>query len=111
MLQGYVFLVSKNGFFRHGLKQALAGGTLTFAGEEISADAALGFLQSTHQTIDLIVVDADALDGSVSLKAISDQYPQISIVMLSADQSSTARAQAAEFKAKALLPNTISAEA
>ena len=84
MLQGYVFLVSKNGFFRHGLKQALAGGTLTFAGEEISADAALGFLQSTHQTIDLIVVDADALDGSVSLKAISDQYPQISIVMLSA---------------------------
>jgi two-component system nitrate/nitrite response regulator NarL len=111
MLQGNVLLISKNGFFRQGLRQALAADTLSFVGEEFSPTAALVFLQSGHQNVDLIVFDADAADGSTSLTEISDRYPQISMVMLSADQSSTAREQAAEFKAKALLPNTISAEA
>ena len=111
MLQGNVLLVSENGFFRQGLRQALAADTLSFVGEEFSSTAALVFLQSTRQTVNLIVVDADTADGSASLKEISDQYPRISIVMLSADQGSITREQATEFKAKALLPNTISAEA
>jgi len=111
MLQSDVLLVSKNGFFRQGLRQALAADTLSVVGEEPSPTAALAFLQPRNQNVDLLVFDAEAADGSASLKEISDQYHQISIVILSADQSSIAREQATRVKAKALLPATISAEA
>jgi two-component system nitrate/nitrite response regulator NarL len=111
MLRGDVLVVSNNIFLCNGIMQALAKDTLSIAGTENSPDAALSLLQSERQHVDLIVVDADTRGGIDGMKAIADQYPEIGIVILSARPGEIAREQAAEIKAKAMLPNTVSAEA
>src|ERR1700742_2632404 len=98
MLQGNVLLVSKNHFMRQGLVQALSKDTLSVAGEEFSAEAAFALLQSGNQHVDVIVFDADSAGEGADLKPIADQYPQISIVVLTAEPGSFAYEQAAEIR-------------
>jgi two-component system nitrate/nitrite response regulator NarL len=111
MLRGDVLIISNNIFLCNGLTQALAKDTLSFAGAESSPETALFLLQSGHQHIDLIVVDADTSGGMSAMKAIAEQYPEVGIVVITADPSQIAYEQAAKIKAKAVLPNTVSAEA
>ena len=110
MLRGEVLLVSKNPYVRQGLRQALADDTLSVAGEEATARDALSVLQSGNLKADLIIFDADC-DHTTDLKAIADQYPHIGIVILTADINCFPYDQAVEVKAKAVLPNIVSAEA
>jgi two-component system nitrate/nitrite response regulator NarL len=111
MLRGDVLIVSNNIYMCNGIMQALAKDTLSVAGTENSPEAALFLLQSGHQHVDLIVVDANTCGGIDGMKAIADQYPEIGIVIITADPREIACEQAAEIKAKAMLPNTVSAEA
>jgi two-component system, NarL family, nitrate/nitrite response regulator NarL len=111
MLRGDVLLVSKNVFLCEGLVQALAQDTLSVAGRASSPEAALSLLQSGHPHVDLIVFDADTSDGTATMKAIADQYPDVGIIIITSDPSQIAYEHAAEIKAKAMLPNTLSAEA
>jgi two-component system, NarL family, nitrate/nitrite response regulator NarL len=111
MLRGEVLLVSRNPYVRQGLRQALAKDTLSVAGELASAEVALSVLQSRSQHVDVIVYDADVCDQPADLRAIVDQYPQIGIVRLTSAPDSFDYEQAAEVAAKAVLPNSVSAEA
>jgi len=111
MLRGDVLIISNNVFLCNGLTQALAKDTLSVAGTESSPEAALFLLQSGSKHIDLIVVDADTSGGMSIMRAIADQYPEVSIVIITADPGQIAYEQAAEIKAKAMLPYTVSAEA
>ena len=111
MLRGDILLVSKNPFMCRGLKLALAQDTLSVAGEELSAAAALSFLRSGHQHVDLVLVDWDSADAGHDLNAIADCYPDIGIVILSANPIASRYEQFAKVKPKALLPNSVSAEA
>ena len=110
MLCANVLLISKNHFLCCGLAQALAKDTLSVVGEEPSAEAALSLLQSGQQ-VDVIVFDADSADGVTGLKAITDQYPQVRVVILAADISAVVYERAVECNLRALLPLSISAEA
>lgn len=111
MLRGDVLIISNNIFLCNGLMQALAKDTLSFVGAESSPDAALFLLQSGHQHVDLIIVDADTSGGMSIIKAIAEQYPEVGIVIITADPGQIAYEQAVEIKARAVLPNTVSAEA
>jgi two-component system nitrate/nitrite response regulator NarL len=110
MLRGDTLLISKSPFVCQGLLLALAKDTLSVVGEARSPAAALSFLQSGHQHVDLIIFDGDAAEDS-GLKAISERYPEIGIVILAANPMSIAYDQVAEVRPKALLPTTLSAEA
>ena len=111
MLRGDILLISSNVFLREGLVQSLAKDSLSVAGQEGSLDAALALLQTGHLHVDVIVVDVDTSGDAAGLRAIAECYPEVSIVMIAADPSQIAHEQAAEVRAKALLPNTVSAEA
>jgi two-component system nitrate/nitrite response regulator NarL len=113
MVRGRVLLVAKNVLLREGLKHVLNADTLSVVGEEASPLAALTFLQSGGQHVDLIICD---LDGSsdqdlVDFKSIVEAYPQIIVVILTAEAGTPEFEKAIEVGARSFLPATISGEA
>ena len=111
MIQGDVFLLSESAILRAGLVQALTQDTLSLVGEQPSAEAAIAYMQSTGQHVDVIVFDADGPEKLDDLKEITDQYPGVCIVVLARDPNSISLECANGVRAKAVLPNTVSPEA
>ena len=111
MIRGGVLVVSKNSFLRRGLAHALAKDSLSLVGEACSLEAALATLESSAQQVDVIIFDADTAGCMVDMKTISEQHPRTHVVIIAANISAVPRDQAAEVKAMALLPNSLSPEA
>jgi two-component system nitrate/nitrite response regulator NarL len=111
MLQGNVLLVSQSVFLRRGLVEALGTDTLSVAGDVASLDEALSLLQPGHPRVDVIVIDADTIDLTTSIKTWTDRDPDVSIVIIAGVPSQIAAQQRAKIKPKAILPSCLSAEA
>ena len=113
MAQRHVLLVGKSVLLRQGLKHVLNGDVLAVVGEESSLFAALQFLQSSDEHVDLIIYDQEENSGDelTDLKAIVDAYPPVTLVILTAGVNAPSLEKAVEAGARGFLPNTISPEA
>ena len=108
-----ILLAAQNALFREGLKHVLAKEKHAVVREEQSLQTTLSFLRSTNQPVDLIIYEPTQ-DQSMELEcftAISDEFPQVIIVVLTGVAISDGLESAIRGKARGILPNTISAAA
>jgi two-component system nitrate/nitrite response regulator NarL len=113
MEPGRVLLTAQNALFREGVKLVLAKDKLSIVQEERSLPAALSFLRSTDQPVDLLVYEHSENQSSDldCFAAISSEFPQITVVVLAGGVTSDGLESAIRGGARGVLPNTISAAA
>ena len=113
MEPGRILLAAQSLLFREGFKLFLAKDKLSIAREEQSLPAALSFLRSTGEPINLVVYEySDNQNADLDcLAAISSEFPQTIIVMLAGGATSDVLESAINGGVRGILPNTISAAA
>jgi two-component system, NarL family, nitrate/nitrite response regulator NarL len=110
---GRILLTTQNAFFREGVKHVLAKDKLSIVREERSLSAALSFLRSTDQGVDLLVYEHNENQDTDldCFMAIGNEFPQVIIVALIQGATSNGLESAIRGGARGVLPNTISAAA
>ena len=108
-----LILAGVNGLFREGLKHVLSGDTIKIVGECASLLDAISLLRSTDQSADLIVYDLNekTADDLSSLKEISQEFPQVSVVILADNADLVGLDMAVAGGARGFLPKSISSGA
>jgi two-component system nitrate/nitrite response regulator NarL len=111
--QHNLVLCSENRLFREGLRHILTSSKVGVVAEARSLAQVLTMLDAGEITADLMVCDADAgfAEGFETLKAITDRFPKIGIVVLADQMTQSDMDIAMQGGARGFLPKDISAEA
>lgn len=108
-----ILLAAQSVLFREGFKLFLAEDKLLITREEGSLSAALSFLRSTGEPINLVIYEYSGNQSADldCLAAIGSEFPKIIIVMLAGGATSNVFESAISGGVRGILPNTISAAA
>ena len=112
MPQAKVLLVAHSPLVREGLRHLLANDTLCIVGEEQTLPRALSLLRALDQTVDLVLYDDENQDNACTdLVTIRDEFPQIALVILTAEVNSEDLDEAIRAGVRGILPRSISGKA
>jgi len=113
MPQARLLLVAQSPLVREGVKHLLAEDALSVAGEEPTLMGALSFLRAGKQAVEVILYDQDESEGGkfAALRTIRNEFPEIAVVILTAETSRNEIDEAIRAGARGILPKSFSGKA
>lgn len=110
MNRGRILLAAQNTLLREGLKHLLSTEMFSIVREESTLKDALAFLRSAAEPVDLIYYDQskDCGEDIESLTALSNEFPKVAVIVLTASETPRGLQLALSAGARAYLSNSLS---